>query len=747
MSSSFTAAPSTLRELILQPGQGFYVPAYQRDFTWGEEQIERLFDDLENGITRSAAGSMPSTFLGSVILVSDKEGVTPRNADALPPNVLHVVDGQQRLTTILSMFAVLSTSISKKMRWFEEQGSLGVLDSWLLNTLGERRDDLLEAIAIKTYSGDSEFKMKPRLIRQASDKWGNNAVQATYESDIAWLLMEATRLRVKGQQHVAVSAPSSRKHLADVIRLITRHLDRLQAGETDCDILAELRFLSNTGLAEALVGSSPAAATNPGALDDQRKSAARLLVVASFLLKGVLVIDVKAPDEEYAFALFEPLNTTGQPLTALETLKPLVVNSEGGSGKYGGSPSEKAFGRIESHFPPSMSVSDRTRLTADLLTAFALADTGFKLPRPLLDQRQYLRSEFRPLVTSKRIQEAREFVCQLSDVSSFLSDIWNSPDSQLMSSGTDLDRLCLDVLRSTKHTIVSALLSRYYSEWKANSSEFRREEFMSVLRAVTAFWTLWRTSRPTTRSIDGVHRKLMMSGHAPSGLPPMARRVDGSQASLPAAAEVRKALLSILAVQGKIASEEDWIARVTTQHLYSTSQQLTRFILLCAHDDRIEDPDMPGLVKRGVPGCFRALTPVIWKSQYTVEHIAPQNPSSSDTSYDPNIHDQALTDRLGNLTLMPADLNDLVGNRPWPAKRNIYNVLSETDPEARITHIEKHLPGMGKKPLTVLRSASYLPLCDFLDRNTHPVFTSDYVLARGQRLAELAVERLWQMLG
>jgi hypothetical protein len=56
---SFTAAPSTLRELILQPGQGFYVPAYQRDFTWGKDEISRLFEDFDHGITRAASGQMP----------------------------------------------------------------------------------------------------------------------------------------------------------------------------------------------------------------------------------------------------------------------------------------------------------------------------------------------------------------------------------------------------------------------------------------------------------------------------------------------------------------------------------------------------------------------------------------------------------------------------------------------------------------------------------------------------------------
>src|SRR5260370_30750266 len=140
---------------------------------------------------------MPSTFLGSVILVSDRDSVMPKHADALPTTVLHVVDGQQRLTTLLSVFVVLSRFISQEMRWLGAQiaaGSTEPLDGWILNTLGERREELLNAIAITTFSGVDEFNMKPRLIRQVSDVWGNNATHASYESDIAWLLMQATRL-------------------------------------------------------------------------------------------------------------------------------------------------------------------------------------------------------------------------------------------------------------------------------------------------------------------------------------------------------------------------------------------------------------------------------------------------------------------------------------------------------------------------------------------------------------------------
>ena len=242
MPTSFSADPSTLRSLILLPGQGFYIPIYDRDFTWGDAEIKRLFEDLDHGITRAARGQTPSTFLGSVILVSDRESVSPRHVNALPTTVLHVVDGQQRLSTLLTIFAVLSQFISEEMLFLEGEIAAGpaeALDTWLLSMLGERREELLNAVAITTYSGTDEFNMKPRLIRQSDDVWGNDQTHAKYESDIAWLLMEATRHRIQGTPHLAVAPPASRPHLELVVRLVSEQISDIAKGDCDCVILNE----------------------------------------------------------------------------------------------------------------------------------------------------------------------------------------------------------------------------------------------------------------------------------------------------------------------------------------------------------------------------------------------------------------------------------------------------------------------------------------------------------------------------
>ncbi|MBO4140205.1 DUF262 domain-containing protein [Micromonospora tulbaghiae] len=72
----------------------FAIPHYQRPYAWGTEQALQLLDDLEDALVRDAAEPY---FLGSLVLVKPDENA-PR-AD--------VIDGQQRLTTLSILLAVL----------------------------------------------------------------------------------------------------------------------------------------------------------------------------------------------------------------------------------------------------------------------------------------------------------------------------------------------------------------------------------------------------------------------------------------------------------------------------------------------------------------------------------------------------------------------------------------------------------------------------------------------------------------
>ena len=51
-------------------------------------------------------------------------------------------------------------------------------------------------------------------------------------------------------------------------------------------------------------------------------------MLAAYVLNRIALTVVQGKDEDYAFTIFESLNTTGEPLTAFETFLPRVVMAE-----------------------------------------------------------------------------------------------------------------------------------------------------------------------------------------------------------------------------------------------------------------------------------------------------------------------------------------------------------------------------------------------------------------------------------
>lgn len=254
--------------------------------------------------------------------------------------------------------------------------------------------------------------------------------------------------------------------------------------------------------------------------------------------------------------------------------------------------------------------------------------------------------------------------------------------------GSAADRLSLEVLRASNHLIVVPLLVRYYERATQLGTAAPKKDFRAVVRAVAAFWTLWRSSRSTTSGIDDIHRSLIKSGLAATTLKPLARS-STAVADLPTVKEVRAALRSLLASKLAVTDAASWSNLVNSQPIYETARILARYILVCAHDDAIRDPKARGHAMRGAAGTWRTRSLDVWRANYSVEHIAPQRKKSTDTSYATALYDEGDINRLGNLTLLPPDLNNLVGNEPWPFKRDVFKMVSKTNPKQRVAALKK----------------------------------------------------------
>lgn len=96
MAKTLEAQDKLIRELF-EGNYQFEIPDYQRPYAWTTEQAGELFDDLITAMQDvKTPGTTSQYFLGSIVLI--KNGREPKSL---------VVDGQQRLSTLTMLFAVL----------------------------------------------------------------------------------------------------------------------------------------------------------------------------------------------------------------------------------------------------------------------------------------------------------------------------------------------------------------------------------------------------------------------------------------------------------------------------------------------------------------------------------------------------------------------------------------------------------------------------------------------------------------
>ena len=91
MEDIFKPLSLTIKQLLGNTDALYQIPRYQRPYSWSDDQLEKLWEDL-----MEAYHADQNYFLGSVITAKPEE----------KSSYLDVVDGQQRLTTLVIMLCV-----------------------------------------------------------------------------------------------------------------------------------------------------------------------------------------------------------------------------------------------------------------------------------------------------------------------------------------------------------------------------------------------------------------------------------------------------------------------------------------------------------------------------------------------------------------------------------------------------------------------------------------------------------------
>ena len=755
ISQVFDASTIGVAELFREPGRCFYVPIYQRQYSWDNRHIDRLVSDISHGVEQMTSSVESITFLGTIIMIHDTKFTTvePQVKGQLPPKVMTVIDGQQRLTTLLLMVAALHDEISSRWRKLLESGDKSLPTEWLSRMCMETLPTLAKMLEDDRDFGDRKFY--PRMIRAIVDRWSRDAALARYESPIGEFLANYG-------DHVRSGSNSVYTHEGDEgIRNRFRKMRKILKGTVASTSAAEDDETQFPSIERILIKSSfvtelfqddvpevvrSILLTESGEADFEREIF-RILTFARFLLDRTAVTLVVAKSEEFAFDMFEALNTTGEPLTAVETFKPRVIRSEGYS-QYEQSESAVYMSEVEKYLGRFDTADSRQTNTAELLVPFALAEAGVKLSKRLNEQRRFLMNRYEDLEDG--LEERRNFVRQLAMTSQVLDEAWEPKSKVPALAQLTFDtetRLCMSMLRSANHQIVVGPLARFYSLYR--TGELGEEDVRGAIRSFAAFFALWRGAFGGTHNIDTLYRELMSAGSADEEVRPFARRPSLDVPFNPEWKVSNTALQAFFRtrlIAAGIGSRKSWVERASVTPVYVSSKPLTRFLLLAATHDSVPDSVELGLSKPGSRGVLPLLNHETWAGEGTlsVEHIAPQTQTAD---WEPSLYvDANMIHRLGNLVLVPVAENSGLSNLSWMSKRACYRVLSATSPDAA-EEAKATAKAQGVNlPESIANNKSYRPVAAGVagyDSN----WNSDIVAARSERLADLAWSQLAPWIG
>lgn len=767
ISELFVAEASSPSEtsLLHNGSVGFRIPEYQRQYDWSRENIQRLFYDCLSGFYRLSTSPHADafTFLGTLILVDEKQ----KEVD-FTGNSVAVVDGQQRLTTV-TLFAC---ALYERLFVGLEQLRAAALDKtaldWLELESDERLAGLMQCVVgHQQIRGHKTFPF-PRIIR-SNDQRGRSPQTSEYRSPIGRLLYGFAEYG--NQEELTEFVPPALGNGTDAVRLgenfrfirdLVANLNNADwYADTECEQV-EIGWLPRAGyqslferLDDVIKGDSAQGRTMSDIIKcSQVHDFVRTLLFAAYFSRCVVLTRVRTDDESAAFDIFDALNTTGEPLTALETLKPRVIQFENTHGGYSGSASEAAFVRIKECIDDVFGdTAKKQSETKDLIVGFALYIEGAKLPLHLAAQRNFLRTRYDKSSGTSR-QNGQRFVRSLADMAEFRHYYGTKEGIEELARfhpahEVDEIQLLASFIRDTKTKLALPILARYWSpQLKGDGGG----DFLAAIRAVAAFLALRRAASGGTAGIDSDFRAIMAPKNGSSkrfGLS------AGVEADIPvlSISDLRTAFRTLLASSRlKIQDRDKWIAQVVDNPLYSQSKELARFMLLVAANHAKTSEAEPGCwTKDGVKVSAHInnfLDYKTWTSDLyaTVEHIAPDSEQAK--GWDQAIYaNTILRHSLGNLVLLPQKENGAIGNDSWARKRVFYMALTEETKDGQDKRLEEaKAMGLGftKYTTEIVQSGTRLSLLDPLRDLT--TWNRGLIESRARNIAALNWDHLWPWL-
>lgn len=254
--------------LELGTNETFAIPEYQRAYSWGILQCDKLWQDIESFID---SGAEDPYFFGTIIVdcSDDKNGK------------LNIIDGQQRTTTFLLLLKALQLRISYVLKHLAKSDETEALEEGLRDSYNKILKILYRATADERVEIKKDWeKAKGITILE------NHSINELYKKDITTIIEAKTFLEAENQVTTLKWKKKDNKYT---------------------NFFRNFKFFYNK-------------------LSEYQES--QLNQFAKIFLDSCQIIEIKSWQIEQAISMFNSLNSTGMPLSDADIISAqLYANS------------------------------------------------------------------------------------------------------------------------------------------------------------------------------------------------------------------------------------------------------------------------------------------------------------------------------------------------------------------------------------------------------------------------------------
>ncbi|CAH6815239.1 conserved hypothetical protein [Vibrio chagasii] len=704
----------------------FYIPEYQRSYSWTAMNIKELVHDIKDGLRKfkimeeDDRNENYSKYLGCVIDWSRDRDTKDILAEHHVTNeyihsVRELIDGQQRTSTLAILISRLFLKLEGSLHLLDIQGSseevklaesvLSYQDKYLLSCFS-RYD-----VATST--------RRPFIIRQGDDKWSLDLIDS-YTSPLSSYLanfISTFGVRPSCQLHdLEFDITVNDSHLKSAIEACDENIDIVIEEISELKILDE-RFTGEE-LFENLYTGFGQVDLSDYLIDKPDRKGVIVKVVAlcayiKYLLDYSYLTIISSPSQNKSLEIFQSINSTGVQLSAFDLVKPLISKSFTDDGQsFNESEAFIVFNEVDKWLAKG---NKWYKSTTRIKEYFEIAKYVFNVDaqasnlsgqRKIITEGLHKYLDSRPSDMSKS-QSAFEFCKLLKTIMLYTNDFilnknffnleeFQSPDgAKYLNSSRyhefdDETGACFLFLLSS-HPVCNAFLISIYHKYLNSERESNGEYIRLLFNAIRFCAVFFSYYRLIANKYPDAFWKDVYSSQE------MYKVTVDEDYVRTIKSDFENNLISMIGGGDGLFDDIDFIKeKVSRNAKYGSSGSLIKFFILAANHKTLLFADSSGLETSSSMG-HSILTTKNYLSPdlSSIEHIAPHELiNTSLEPWDERLCEASdVVNSIGNLTLISQPLNSSIKTNAF-SKAEAFSKLLDSNFDRELTNITEHCSGL-----------------------------------------------------